>query len=159
MVLAGFIVGVMATFIEIKLVNSVDFIRKIYTDGFAFVPPQWVNVAGSFTLGTILAGGNGLVALIAGITGVFLSSCYFATKRAANASGWDMDRVRGETASATEWFTENKQHFVNLGKTIMAIIKFVTLPIRGIMAANTAVHASAEKVQNKFEKVRPKRAA
>lgn len=157
---AGLIIGIMSVFIEWKLVNSWVWMQNVYANGiktpFGTIPGIWVNNGFSACLGLILGGGTTIVAMIGAATGLFLSNALFGAHHQLTRAGIDKAWAKDKTKGLSIWFTENKHHFANLGKTIMVTIKVITAPMRFGIAVNTKFHESKEGVAGSFNKVRSK---
>ena len=158
--MAGFLIGVASTFIEVKLVNGVPRFRHAYEHGVGPIPGSWINNGFSILLSGILGGGATIVALMGMVFSTVFSNVYFSTQKNINNAGWDMQRVKYEMSMKREglnsWWSSNKLHFVNLGKTIMVTIKIITAPIRFAIAANNKAHASKNSAVDFYNNTRAK---
>jgi len=146
--MAGFIIGIAATIIEVKLVTSWAWLGNAYENGIhkgpINIPSNWINILCSWGISFVLGGGPTIIALLGMMTSTLFSIIYFSQKKALNKAGWSVARIKSETHEKGErgaqWWTKNKVHFVNLGKTIMVTIKIITAPIRLAIYANDKVH-------------------
>lgn len=144
---AGLLIGIASTYLEVKLVNSWAWLRKVYRDGFMGIPGVWVNNAMSFLLGAIIgAGAGGVIALMGGLFGLVLSNMYFSVSDKLNAAGINKSAVEARLDTAKQWGLDNKSHFQNLAKTLMLVVKIIGLPFMLLAKANSVAHASKDKI-------------
>lgn len=164
--IAGFLIGIASTYIEVKLVNSWAWMRDKYENGWvlpfgiATIPGAWINNGFSIGLSGLLGGGATVIAMCGMLFSTMMSNMYFAAQKKSNAAGWDLPRVKAELKMKGEemitWWSGNRRHFVNLGKTIMAIIKVITAPVRAVIWANNTAHSGKEHLINEVNKAKVK---
>lgn len=155
-IIAGLMIGIASTYLEVKLVNSWAWLRDKYENGmrtpFGTIPGAWVNNGFSIGLSMILGGGATVIAMSGMLFSTVLSNMYFGAQKKANASGWTLARFKDEMnmkgEEAIRWWHTNRQHFVNLGKTIMAFIKVITAPVRAMIWVNDKAHSGKENLNN-----------
>ena len=147
------IVAISSTFIEAKLVNSIPFLEKIYTEGIFGIPGAWVNnicsIFLSFMLGFVFQA-QGIAIMVGGLLSIPMSNMYFGAKyqmRKRGINGAEFkETVVTKGKEAEEWVHTNGHYFTELGKTLMFFLKVVTLPVRLVLKANSTVHAHKDEV-------------
>lgn len=162
--IAGLMIGIASTYIEVKLVNSWSWLRDKYENGlhtpFGTIPGAWMNNGFSIALSTVLGGGATVIAMCGMLFSTLLSNIYFAGQKQANNAGWDLARVKFETnrkwEETNKWWIDNKVHFVNLGKTIMLFIKVVTAPVRAMIWANNTAHSGKAAIISSIDEAKVK---
>jgi hypothetical protein len=147
------IVCLASVFIEVKLVNSVPFLEKIYTQGIFGIPGAWVNNICSLGISAVFGlvfQATGIAIFVGGMLSIPVSNIYFSSKYKLNSNGITLASVKQSMNSKTEevgnWWSENGHYFSELGKTIMLCIKVVTFPVRALVKANTAAHQGHGKI-------------
>lgn len=163
--IAGFLIGIASTYIEVKLVNSWSWLRDKYENGWKlpfgiFIPGAWINNGFSIGLSGLLGGGATVIAMCGMLFSTMMSNLYFAGQKKAAGAGWDLPRFKFEMNKKAEemitWWSGNRRHFVNLGKTIMAFIKVITAPVCAIIWANNTAHSGKEHLINEVNKAKVK---
>jgi hypothetical protein len=151
-IIAGLMIGTASTYIEVKLVNSWGWLRDKYENGWGPIPGPWINNGFSIGLSALLGGGATVIAMSGMLFSTVLSNIYFSSQKKANEAGWTLVRFKSEMSKKGEeaigWWHTNRQHFVNLGKTIMAFIKVITAPVRAMIWVNNKAHSGKENLTN-----------
>ncbi len=149
------IVAISSTFIEAKLVNSIPFLEKIYTEGIFGIPGAWVNNLCSLGISAVFGlvfQAQGIAIFVGGMLSIPLSNLYFGAKHQMRVRNVDTGKMKTAIArdvkEAEQWWATNSHYFSELGKTIWALVKLVTLPVRLVMKANSSVHANKAKISS-----------
>lgn len=160
MIMLAVFVAIASTVMEVKMVQSIPKLDYWYTHGLGPIPGAWVNNLASLLLSAICGlafGAQGVIIMIGGMLSILMSNVYFSTKSVANKNGYTYSGIKTNTSKKWEesqqWYTTNRIHFVNLGKTVMSIIKIITAPIRAIIAVNNAAHSGKQAMKNQYASV------
>jgi hypothetical protein len=155
----AFILCVASVALEVQLVTNIDWLCDKYVNGWTIpviglhVPDAWFNNGCSLMLSGVLGivfQAQGTALMLGGIMSIPASNWFFSAKGYLNSHG--ITKATTKTAIAThttevgKWWATNGHYFVDLAKTIMALIKFVTIPIRAVAKANSAAHEGHGKV-------------
>lgn len=126
----GVIIGLSSTLAEIKLVSSIKFVDKAYTNGALGVPGEVWNFIGSFLLAALMGmvfGANGVVIMLGGAVGTATSAGYFWAKRVLNAQGWDWPRFKASSETGVQ---QALYWGAQIWRVIVFLVKVITAPFR-----------------------------
>lgn len=139
----GFVIAVVSTYVEVKLIHGSAALRRLYVHGIAGIEGVYFNTAGSFVLSYLIGvmfGATGLTVLFGGVISTGMSQMYFSAEGFCEENGWSVAKVKNSLrrttnsisrakSSTVELYHDFRQPIKDVFMLFLAFLKVITFPL------------------------------